>query len=342
LSGFRVRLEPSGHEFEVAPGQRVLKSGLSAGLSLPYSCQMGHCGTCRGRVLLGDVDFGGAHPAYLPEEHRARGYALLCQAVPRSDLVVEVQELPLLVPPRVLPALVREITRPAPDVAIVRIRLPLNDFVRFAAGQYVDILLPDGVRRSYSIANVPEAEGVIDLAFHIRHSPGGVFTDYVFKAMKERDRLKVEVPLGTFFLRESAKPIVFVASGTGYGPIRSMILDAFRRNVRRDMVLYWGGRRRQDLYMLEEAEKLGPTNPHFSFVPVLSEPQSGDSWTGRTGFVHHAVMADFPDLSGHQVYACGTPLMVDAARRDFPEKCALPKGEFFADSFVTQREMANP
>ena len=337
---WRVRLEPSGHSYEVAAGQRILKCGLSAGHSLPYSCQMGHCGTCRGRVLEGSVDFGEAHPAYLPEAHRALGYALLCQAKPLSDVVIEVQELPLLMPPRVLPALVREVTRPSPDVAIVRLRLPLNDFVRFAAGQYVDVQLPGGVRRSYSIANPPEAEGVIDLVFHIRHSPGGVFTDYVFGSIKERDRWTVEVPLGTFFLRDSDKPAVFVASGTGYGPIRAMLLQAFRRGVARPMVLYWGGRRPADLYMSEEPERWAATHPNFRFVPVVSDAEPADGWTGRTGFVHRAVMQDLPHLSGHQVYACGAPVMVDAARRDFVEACGLPRSEFFADSFVTQRELA--
>jgi CDP-4-dehydro-6-deoxyglucose reductase, E3 len=338
---YSIRLEPSGHSFEVEPGERILSRALACGFSMPYSCQMGHCGTCRGKVLEGEVDFGGAHLAYLPEEHRTQGLALLCQAKALSDLTIEVQELPLLVPPRVLPALVKEVTRPAPDVAIVRIRLPVNDFVRFAAGQYVDVQLPDGARRSYSIANAPEPEGVIDLVFHIRHSPGGLFTDYVFERIKERDRWTIEVPLGTFFLREeSDRPVIFVASGTGYGPIRSVLLNAFRRNVRRPMILYWGGRRRRDLYMAEEPRLWAQTHPHFRFVPVLSEPAEQDGWSGRTGFVHRAVMEDFPDLSAHQVYACGAPVMVDAARKDFREVCGLPEGEFFADSFLTQRELA--
>jgi CDP-4-dehydro-6-deoxyglucose reductase, E3 len=340
-TAYRVRLEPSGHTFEVAAGARILAGGLSAGFSMPYSCQMGHCGTCRGKVLAGKVDFGGAHPAYLPDEQRAAGLALLCQAKPLTDVVIEVHELPLLVKPRVLPALVKEVTRPAPDVAIVRIRLPLNDFVWFAAGQYVDVLLAEGGRRSYSIANPPEPEGVIDLVFHVRHSPGGVFTDYVFQRIKERDRWTVEVPLGTFFLREeSDKPAIFVAGGTGYGPLRSIVLNALRRGVRRPMVLYWGARRRADLYMLDEPRQWAEKHEHFSFVPVLSEASAQDRWSGRTGFVHRAVMADFPDLSGHQVYACGTPAMVDAARREFREQCGLPEDEFFADSFLTRLELA--
>jgi CDP-4-dehydro-6-deoxyglucose reductase len=333
---YRVRLEPSGHTFEVEAGQRLLSRGLKCGFSMPYSCQMGHCGTCRGRVLEGRIDFGGAHLAYLPQEHRDQGLALLCQATALSDVVLEVQELPLLVPPRVLPSLVREVTRPSADVAIVRLRLPLNDFVRFAAGQYVDVILPDGVRRSYSIANPPEAEGVIDLVFHVRHSPGGRFTDYVFGGIKERDRWTIEVPLGTFFLRESDRPAVFVASGTGYGPIRAILLDAFRRGVQRPMTLYWGGRRPEDLYLADEPRAWAEKHPGFRFVPVISDD---DAWAGRKGFVHRAVMADFPDLSGHQVYACGTPPMVDAARREFREQCGLPEGEFFADSFLTQREL---
>ncbi len=337
----KVRLEPSGRSFTVAAGERILKCGLSSGVSMPYSCQMGHCGTCRGRVLEGKVDFGGAHLAYLPEAHREAGFALLCQAKPLTDVVIEVEEVPLLVPPRVLPAIIKEVTRPSPDVAIVRIRLPVNDFVRFAAGQYVNVLLEGGVRRSYSIANAPETEGVIDLVFHIRHSPGGLFTDYVFQRIKERDRWSIEVPLGTFFLREeSDKPIIFLASGTGYGPIRSILLNALRRNVRRPMVLYWGGRRHTDLYMIDEPRQWAVSHDHFKFIPVLSDATESDTWDGRTGFVHQAVMHDFPDLSGHQVYSCGAPVMVDAARRDFSRKCGLPHSEFFADSFLTQHELA--
>jgi CDP-4-dehydro-6-deoxyglucose reductase len=228
----------------------------------------------------------------------------------------------------------------APDVAILQLRLPLHVNLRFAAGQYVDFLLPGGVRRSYSIANPPKPEGVIDLEFHIRHLPNGLFTDYVFGAMKPREKIEFEGPLGTFFLRQSDKPAVFLASGTGYAPIKAILSSALARGTDRRMILYWGARTLRDIYLLDEAKQFVEEHSNFSFVPVLSEALVEDGWTGRTGLVHRAVIEDFPDLSGWQVYACGAPLMVEAARRDFTAESALPEGEFYADAFVTTADLA--
>jgi CDP-4-dehydro-6-deoxyglucose reductase len=215
--------------------------------------------------------------------------------------------------------------------------------MRFVAGQYVELLLKDGVRRAYSIANRPLVTGVIDIELHIRHTPGGLFTDRVFSTLKERELLRFEGPLGTFFLREdSAKPMVFVASGTGFAPIKSMLEHAFERGIDRSrpMTLYWGCRAKRDLYMLDLPMQWAREHPGFTFVPVLSEPAPGDAWTGRTGFVHRAVMEDHADLSGHQVYACGAPVMVDAAKADFTARCGLPPEEFYADSFLTEADRA--
>jgi CDP-4-dehydro-6-deoxyglucose reductase len=338
---FTVTLQPSGHRFTVAAEERILTAGLAAGFSLPYSCRMGVCTSCLGRVLQGGMDLGEVSHAYLSEQQRQQGYALLCQERPLRDLVVELQELPRLVPRESFPAIVRRISKATVDVAIVDLRLPLHLNLRFAAGQYVDIALPTGKKRSYSMANPPAPEGVIDLQFHIRHMPGGAFTDRVFSGLKERDRLECTGPLGSFCLREeSDKPIVLIASGTGYAPIRSLILDAFRRKIPRPMTLYWGARVRRDLYSFEEPQRWASEQGAFKFVPVLSEALATDDWTGRTGFVHRAVMEDFPDLSNYQVYACGAPAMVDAARRDLVAQCRLPSGEFFADSFVTEADVA--
>jgi CDP-4-dehydro-6-deoxyglucose reductase len=339
---FRVTLQPSGHSYEVRDGETVLKSGLEAGWNLPYSCRSGVCRTCRGKILDGRVDYGNVHPSYLPEEHRALGLALLCQAKPLSDVVVEVAEVSLhAMKPKIVPCRVKHIAKPAPDVAVMDVRLPMNENMMFAAGQYVDLLLKGGHRRSYSIATAPEAGGVIDLQFHIRHSPGGVFTDHVFSAMKERELLRFEGPMGTFYLREeSHKPVVMVASGTGFAPIKAIIEYAIRLKTARPITFYWGCRTKRDLYLLDLPQSWAARVPGFRFVPVLSEPTTQDAWTGRTGFVHRVVMADFPDLSGHQVYACGAPVMVDAARRDFAAACGLPEQEFFADSFLTAADLA--
>ena len=159
--------------------------------------------------------------------------------------------------------------------------------------------------------------------------------------MKERDILRFEGPLGTFYLREdSAKPIVMVASGTGFAPIKAMCEAAIEKGMKRPVSLYWGCRARRDLYMLDIPSAW--EHPNFRFVPVLSDPTPECRWSGRIGFVHRAVMEDFPDLSGHQVYACGAPVMVDAARADFSAECKLPDEEFFADSFLTEADRAQP
>jgi CDP-4-dehydro-6-deoxyglucose reductase len=341
----RVTLQPSGHSFEVPEGRTILHTGLDAGFNMPYSCKTGVCRTCRGTIVEGKVDYGMVHPTYLSDADKDAGYVLLCMATPLSDVVVQVRELDGLagITVRTVPCRMMKVEKLAPDVALLHLRLPMNENMRFVAGQYVELLLKDGVRRAYSIANRPLTTGVIDVELHIRHLPGGLFTDRVFSTLKERELLRFEGPLGTFFLREdSDRPMVFVASGTGFAPIKSILEYAFERGIdqTRPMTLYWGCRARRDLYMLDLPTQWAAEHPNFTFVPVLSDPQPEDAWTGRTGFVHRAVMDDFPDLSGYQVYACGAPVMVDAARADFTAHCALPVEEFYADSFLTEADRA--
>jgi CDP-4-dehydro-6-deoxyglucose reductase len=239
--------------------------------------------------------------------------------------------------PRIIPCRVERLDMPAPDVAVIGLRLPMNENFRFLAGQYVDILLKDGKRRSYSLATKPDTGGVTALEIHVRLTPGCLFTEHVFTKLKVRDLLRFEGPLGSFYLRdESEKPMILLASGTGFAPIRSIIESALEKKLeqKRPMTLYWGCRVRQDLYQMELAQSW--VRPGFKFVPVLSD----EKWEGRTGFVHRAVMEDFPDMSGVQVYACGAPIMVDSARKDFSLQCRLPAEEFFADSFITEAEKA--
>ena len=336
-----VTLQPSGHTFEVPDGQTVLGAGLAAGWNLPYSCRLGMCRSCRARILDGRIEYGEHFTHVLTPEMKAHGFALLCSASPLSDLVVEVAELSLQAQkPKIVPCRVKRIARPSPDIAILDLRLPQNENMRFAAGQYVDILR-EGKRRAYSIATCPRPEGVIDIQLHVRHTPGGLFTDHVFATMKEGELLKFEGPLGTFTLREdSDKPIILLASGTGFAPIKAIIEHAFTRNIARPMTLYWGCRTRADLYMTDLPARWAQTVRGFAFVPVLSDAPASDQWNGRTGLVHRAVMADIADLAGHQVYASGSPLMVDAARADFVQRNGLPEAEFFADAFVTEAERA--
>jgi len=337
----KVTVQPSGQSFDVEESESVLTAALRQGVMLPYGCKNGACGSCKGKIVSGAVDYGHYHARVLTEEERAHGKALFCQARPLGELVIECRTIGAAkdIAVRLLPCRVQKLDKVADDVVIVQLKLPANERLQFLAGQYIDFLLKGGERRSFSMANPPHADELIEL--HIRHVPGGSFTDHVFAKMKERDILRLEGPLGSFFLREdSTKPIVFVASGTGFAPIKSIIESAFHRKVERPMVLYWGGRRPKDLYLSALAQKWALEHRHFRYVPVASEARPEDAWSGRSGFVHRAVMQDLPDLSGHQVYACGVPVMIDAARKDFITQCQLPEDEFYADSFTTAADLA--
>ena len=336
-----VTLQPSGHQFQVAEGEAVLAAALRQGFVLPYGCRNGACGSCKGKILSGAVDYGVYQAKALTDEEKSQGKALFCQAKPRSDLVLEARAIGAVkdIQIKKLPCRVQKLERLADDVMVLRLKLPANEKLVFLAGQYIEFLLKDGGRRSFSIANPPHDAELIEL--HVRHVAGGQFTDHVFGKMKERDILRCEAPLGTFFLREdSDKPVAFVASGTGFAPIKAVIEHMFHKGIARPMALYWGGRRPKDLYMNELAKKWAAEHPGFNYVPVISDALPGDRWSGRTGFVHRAVMQDIPDLSGHQVYACGVPVMVDAARKDFTSTGKLPEDEFYADSFTTQADLA--
>ena len=344
---YTITLSPSGRTYPCEPDTNVLKAGLDAGLFLPYSCRTGVCRTCRGKILKGEVDFGAVHPTYLPDSDKAQGLALLCQAKPLSDLTVEAREVDMkdAIRPKFMPSRIFAMQPAASDVMIITLSLPMNEPMLYRAGQYVEFILKDGRRRAYSIANVPNNEGVRQLELHVRKMPGGHFTEHVFGAMKLRDIQRIEAPLGTFFLREdSDKPIIMLASGTGFAPIKAIVEQGLaNRSVdkpARPITLYWGGRKREDIYMADLAQSWADAHPHIKFVPVLSDATPECAWTGRDGFVHRAVMADYPDLSGHQVYACGAPVMVDSARRDFVAQCGLPEEEFYADSFLTEADKA--
>jgi CDP-4-dehydro-6-deoxyglucose reductase, E3 len=339
----QVTIRNTGHRFEARDGETILQSALDAGLVLPYGCRDGACGSCKGRLIEGEIDWGRYSEKALAPQERAQGYALFCQAKPLTDVVIEVREVRKAgdIQVRKLPARVHKLERAAEDAMIVYLKLPANERLMYLPGQYVDILLKDGSRRSFSMANAPHDDEFMQL--HVRHVPGGAFTEHVFKTMKERDILRLEGPFGTFFLREeSAKPIVLVASGTGFAPIKALVDAALKKGVSRPMTLYWGGRRPKDLYLNPLPERWAAEHAGFRYVPVVSDALPNDGWRGRSGFVHRAVMQDFPDLSGHQVYACGVPIMVDSARRDFTGQCRLPEGEFFADSFTTAADKAAP
>jgi CDP-4-dehydro-6-deoxyglucose reductase len=360
-----IRVQPSGREFQASPEQTILAAAQQAGITLPQGCKNGACSSCKGKILQGRVRHAEHALGALTEEERSQGLALFCCAFAQSDLHIEVRVADALdgVVARKMPARIEHISWAAKDVAVLSLRLPASEHLLFRAGQYVDFILPDGVRRSYSIASLPGADGPIE--FHIRHMPGGTFTDALFglhgPAVKERGILRLEGPLGSFYLREeSTEPIVLLASGTGFAPVKAIAETIFTKGLNRDdpqtgrrgrpVVLYWGARTRADLYLDALPRRWELEQPNFRYVPVLSEPDKvaladADApppahWAGRTGMVHRAVMEDLPDLSGYHVYACGVPIMVQSAHRDFLAHCGLPVENFFSDAFVSSADIA--
>lgn len=329
----QITIKPSNHVFTVNAGETILEAALREGFVIAYGCRNGACGTCKGKVLEGAVDYGKYQEHALPEAEKKLGLALFCQALPLTDLAIECREIGAVrdIQIRTLPCRVQKMQRVASDVMVLHLKLPANERLQFLAGQYIDILMKDGRRRSLSMANAPHADVLLQL--HLRNY-GGPFSDYVFNRMREKEILRFEGPLGTFFLREdNDTPIILLASGTGFAPIKAIVEHALYQGSQRPITLYWGGRVRADLYMGELAEKWQREHG-IRYEPVLSEARPEDEWSGRTGLVHRAVMEDFPDLSGHQVYACGTPPMVEAAHQDFTTQCRLPEVEFFSDAFT--------
>ena len=330
---YQITLMPSGHTCTAQAGETVLEAALREGFLLPYGCRNGACGSCKGRVLQGAVDHGATQDQALSPAERARGAALFCQAQPLTDLVLECRELGTArdMPVRTLPCRVQSLDRLTPDVMRIRLRLPAAERLQFRAGQYIDILLKDGTRRSLSMANPPHDDALLEL--HLRNY-GGPFSTHVFTQMKEKDILRFEGPLGGFYLREdSDKPAILVAGGTGFAPIKAIIEHAIHSNIRRPLVLYRGARSAADLY-LDELPQTWAREHGVKYVPVVSHGEAGDGWSGRRGLVHQAVLEDHPDLSGHEVYACGAPAMIEAARRDFCSRCGLPEAAFYADAFT--------
>jgi CDP-4-dehydro-6-deoxyglucose reductase, E3 len=340
---FQVTVRPSGRQFSVQGDETVLAAGIRQGVGLPYGCKDGACGSCKCRLLDGRVMHGTHQAKALSADEEATGHVLTCCARPVSDLVLESRQVTEAgaFPIRKMPARVMRLERLSHDVMRLALQLPANDTLRYHAGQYVEFILRDGARRSYSMANAPhtlQAETPA-VELHIRHMPGGKFTDHVFAAMKEKEILRIEGPYGSFLLREdSSKPIILLASGTGFAPIKALLEHMRFKGFDRPVALYWGGRRPADLYMDAWVRAFQAEMPALRYVPVVSDALPEDHWTGRTGFVHRAVLEDEPDLSGHQVYACGAPIVVDSARDDYTRLAGLPSEEFFADAFTSEAD----
>ncbi len=331
---FQVAVDQTDIAFACEAGETVLDAAERAGYSLPYSCRKGICSTCEAELCRGSVTSGGKQMA-----GPASG-VLLCRATPQTDIVIHPKRINRHDPAarKKITADVYRVGKVADDVYTLLLRFPAGIRARFRAGQYLRVAMPDGDTRNFSMANAPrESDGV---QLHIRRIPGGQFSEGVLARLNKGDKLDIEIPYGEFYLRtEFEKPVVCLATGTGFAPIKSIIEDLIARGNTRRVRLYWGGRRRQDLYLLEIAEKWQARMAWLQFVPVLSEPDAG--WHGATGLVHEAVLRDILDLSGWQVYACGNPLMIRTARRDFETLAGLPDGQFFADPFVSSGNVSS-
>ncbi|MEW8024371.1 MAG: CDP-6-deoxy-delta-3,4-glucoseen reductase [Candidatus Thiodiazotropha sp.] len=326
---FKVHVEPSGHEFSVETGETILDAAIRQGVNLPYGCRNGFCGDCLATLAAGQVDYPNGKPPVMADD--SNGECYICQAAPASDLIIAVKEIVQSkdLPVRTMPCKIDRIERLNDDVIRLYLKLPEGERLQFLAGQYLNFILQDGSKRAFSIANAPHDDDFIEL--HIRHVDGGLFTDILFNGMEEKTIMRIEAPLGSYYLREdSTKPIILMGGGTGFAPLKGIIEHAFQIGIQRPMHLYWGVRSKSDLYLPNLPEKWAAESPHFSYTPVLSEPDDG--WSGRTGWVHEAVIADHPDLSGHEVYMSGPPPMIEAGKEAFLSH-GLAGEELFSDSF---------
>lgn len=334
----QLTIQPSGRQIEINDGETILEAAIRNNFNMPYSCRDGSCGTCKGKVLTGQVSHGDHSLSALSESERESGVALFCCAHAESDVEIQCREVDATrdIPTRTLPARVEKIDKVSHDVAILSLRLPPNEAFQFLAGQYIDIHTKNGKKRSFSLANAPHQGGPLEL--HIRYTPSGEFSSYVWNEMKEREILRFTGPLGSFFLREdSDKPIIMIATGTGFAPIKGILEHAFHQGIQRKIVLYWGARNLGEIYKLDLPQQWQTEHSHFSFIPVLSDAAEQDQWQGRTGLVHEAVLEDFGSFAPYQVYACGAPVMVEAAHEALTAR-GLPSDEFYSDAFFASKD----
>jgi CDP-4-dehydro-6-deoxyglucose reductase len=332
---FHIRLSPGGGYFPCRDDQTVLDAAVEAGYWLPHSCRAGDCGACALPVIEGRAR---ARTSASTKIEVPTGHMLTCQSLPCSDMSIEAQGVPAEPGRRVVKAVARvtDAVRPSADVVVVKAQLPTLAGWQFKAGQYAELVLRDGERRSYSMANAPNDRGEIE--WHIRRIEGGRFSTHAYDALKPKDILRVEGPFGNFTLRPGTAPVILLASGTGYAPIASMLAAHGDELAARGARLYWGGRRPEDLYAMQDEAAWRARHPGIEIVPVYSDIAPGHA--GRRGLVHEAVLMDAPDLSAYEVYACGNPLMVEAARADFTKKAGLRPERFFSDAFVFRQPPA--
>jgi CDP-4-dehydro-6-deoxyglucose reductase len=338
---YQITIQPSGHVYNAKAYETVLESAIEAGFNIPYGCRNGACGSCKGTVLSGEVDYGDYARSALSEDEKQHGKALFCCARPLSDLTIECREIMIgTIAPRILPARVEGKKKLSHDVMALYLKLPSSEHLQFLAGQYIEFLLKDGKRRAFSLANAPHEDNLLE--FHLRLIPGGVFTEYVFNEMPDKAIMRFEGPFGSFYYRDnSQKPMIMVAGGTGFAPIKGIVEHMLHHDIKRDIVIYWGARSLEDLYMPELPQAWATQYEHIRFIPVLSDTKPEDDWQGRTGLVHQAVLDDVNDLSAYEVYCCGAPAMVEVAHASF-QQAGLPEDAFYSDAFNYAKPAPKP
>ena len=332
---YTAKLAKQNISFIVNEGESILDAAIRQGHNLPYGCRNGECGSCIAEIISGSFFYDGENPEYIKQETLGIKKALLCQAKMTSDIEINANLLETEITLKQLPCRVKSTEKLNDTVIRLILELPKTERLEFLPGQYVDFILPGGKKRSFSLANSPHQDQILE--FHIRYYDGGIFSEYAFNKLKNNAPQRIEGPLGQFTLHNSDRPIIMIAGGTGFAPIKSIVEYTLKINDPRSIHFYWGARLKPDLYLNEIATQWAEKYPHITYTPVLSEIDNLENWSGRTGYVHEAVIEDYSDLSDHDVYACGPPPMIDAIVSVFPEH-HLREGSLFSDSFEFAKE----
>ncbi len=329
---YKAQLTEQDVIFDIEKNETVLEAALRQGHILPYGCRNGLCGSCKAKIVSGDIIYTDNLPEGISEDEHEQGFALLCQAKVNSDISIQVRtvETATDIKIRQFPCRVTKCEKLNIDVIHLFLQLPKTERLQFFAGQYIDILMKEGKRRSFSLANPPSVDQLLEL--HIRHYDGGLFSEYAFHDLKENALLRIEGPFGQFTLHESERPIIMIAGGTGFAPIKSLVEHSLEIIDKRPVHIYWGARTETDLYLDSTVKQWSIDHEHIKYSPVLSEIDNLNGWTGKKGFVHEAVLEDYTDLSGYDIYACGPPPMINAVTEYFPKQ-GLNKERLFSDSF---------
>ncbi|MFK5985419.1 MAG: CDP-6-deoxy-delta-3,4-glucoseen reductase [Pseudomonadota bacterium] len=329
---FKVTIHSNQISFQVEANENIIDAALNQGINLPYGCRNGFCGACKGEVLSGQISYP-EQPKSLSDEEMEQNIAFFCSCVAESDLEIDIEIIEEVssIEIKTMPCRIHSLEKISSDVMFMSLKLPAEERLQFLPGQYIDILLVDGKRRSFSLANPPHKDEFLEL--HLRHVPGGIFTDQVFSSMKEMDILRIEGPHGSFFFKEqSQRPMIFMAGGTGFAPIKAIVEHLIAEKIDRPVYIYWGARNQPDLYMDQLAKQWQLDYPNISYIPVLSDAENDHHWEGKKGFVHQVICDDFDDLSAYDVYACGPPIMISSAQTAFKDK-NMDEEHFYFDSF---------